>query len=463
MIIELKNFGPIEHFEFDTEKQMHFIFGENNIGKSYAISAVYLILKNIIELKGLIRYHIYSILPDENQLQSIENTIIDKVKKNENTSVTYITQEWKDLMSEVFVSLYLTGIQKSFSSSFNIDNLQNVLSKTPLRIHLKFNNIEFVLGVKKETLYLVETKLNYKVNISEVITNRSPVFSEDKNVFRFYFNTKNETISSLAEGVSLEIRNLQSEIRNCADNVYFLPASRSGLYSALSAFSAIIVELSQNRNFLRARIELPSISEPLSDYFLNLSSIKNKEKIESYAEYGNQIEEKILKGKVVFNSKTKKLFYVQNRLNFEMDLSSTSSMISEIAPIVAHLKYIIESQRDKYFNFNNLLFIEEPEAHLHPKIQVELIKLFAELAKKGLKIVMTSHSNYMFNKLSNMILAKEISPENINVAHMKMGEKGSFVDRNSMHVDEFGIEDDNFADTAEELYAERMKLYEQTH
>ena len=46
MIIQLKNFGPIEHFEFDTEKQMHFIFGENNIGKSYAISAVYLILKN---------------------------------------------------------------------------------------------------------------------------------------------------------------------------------------------------------------------------------------------------------------------------------------------------------------------------------------------------------------------------------------------------------------------------------
>jgi predicted ATPase len=47
MKIQLKNFGPIEFFEFDTKTQMHFIFGENNIGKSYAISAVYLILKNL--------------------------------------------------------------------------------------------------------------------------------------------------------------------------------------------------------------------------------------------------------------------------------------------------------------------------------------------------------------------------------------------------------------------------------
>lgn len=47
MKIQLKNFGPIDFFEFNTKTQMHFIFGENNIGKSYAISAVYLILKNL--------------------------------------------------------------------------------------------------------------------------------------------------------------------------------------------------------------------------------------------------------------------------------------------------------------------------------------------------------------------------------------------------------------------------------
>ena len=47
MIIELQNFGPIKSFKFDTDKDIHAIFGKNNIGKSYAISAVYLILKGL--------------------------------------------------------------------------------------------------------------------------------------------------------------------------------------------------------------------------------------------------------------------------------------------------------------------------------------------------------------------------------------------------------------------------------
>ena len=62
-----------------------------------------------------------------------------------------------------------------------------------------------------------------------------------------------------------------------------------------------------------------------------------------------------------------------------------------------------------------------------------------------------------------MILAKEIDPEKISVGLMKMGQKGSYIDKNSMKMDTEGIEDDNFSDVAEELYMERLKLYEQTH
>ncbi|EIA9447638.1 hypothetical protein K7204_005517, partial [Escherichia coli] len=57
-------------------------------------------------------------------------------------------------------------------------------------------------------------------------------------------------------------------------SVHYLPASRSGLYQALSAFGQIIAELSKNRSFLSKKIELPSISEPVSDYFIKLSDIR---------------------------------------------------------------------------------------------------------------------------------------------------------------------------------------------
>lgn len=48
MKITLQNIGPISKFDIDLDKDFHLILGPNNIGKSYAITIVYLIVKNII-------------------------------------------------------------------------------------------------------------------------------------------------------------------------------------------------------------------------------------------------------------------------------------------------------------------------------------------------------------------------------------------------------------------------------
>jgi len=42
MKISIRNFGPISSFDFDLLKDLNVIFGKNNIGKSYAITAIYL-------------------------------------------------------------------------------------------------------------------------------------------------------------------------------------------------------------------------------------------------------------------------------------------------------------------------------------------------------------------------------------------------------------------------------------
>ncbi len=41
MIIKIRNFGAIKSCDIDLDKDLIAIFGENNIGKSYAISAAY--------------------------------------------------------------------------------------------------------------------------------------------------------------------------------------------------------------------------------------------------------------------------------------------------------------------------------------------------------------------------------------------------------------------------------------
>ena len=48
MKVRIDNWGPIEHCEYDLDKDMIVVYGDNNIGKSYAMQLIYLYLKNII-------------------------------------------------------------------------------------------------------------------------------------------------------------------------------------------------------------------------------------------------------------------------------------------------------------------------------------------------------------------------------------------------------------------------------
>ncbi len=148
-------------------------------------------------------------------------------------------------------------------------------------------------------------------------------------------------------------------------------------------------------------------------------------------------------------------------------------MISEIAPIVAYLKYIVDNDevdiQNNRFRISSLskskrsylLFIEEPEAHLHPEVQIKLMEVFCKLVDMNIKIIMTTHSNYMFNKLSNLILGSKIAYDRIGSYLIISTNQGSVIDPMSMKADEEGINDENFADIAESLYNERVNIYQE--
>ncbi len=453
MIIELQNFGPIKSFKFDNSKDMHAIFGKNNIGKSYAISAVYLILKGLKSYKTDNFFQFETIFDDNESYQILENKIQDVKSK------TNITEEVEKLL-KFSVNQQLTDIiQKSFENSFDLNSLQNIHSRDSFKIILSFNEIcieiNFLASNKK---FITKTVSFNKPNFWEVdtvlgmvtlfkdsvlqgnairIQNHGTVYNKIIRAIMFYY-----------------VHELQSGIK---ENIYFLPASRSGLYTTLNSFGAIFAELAKSRTFFTSKIEIPSFSEPTSDYFLNLNNIDDTIISESYSQDFGKIEKDILKGTIGFDKISRRYHYIPDaNPDMVFDLSATSSMISEIAPIIAHLKYIIPLESDK----PSILFIEEPEAHLHPEIQILLLEYFVKLSKGNVKIVMTSHSNYIFNKLSNLLIANKIDKDKLSVSLMKMTPEGSVIEDGAMQMDEYGIEDDNFVDVAEQLYEERMSLLE---
>ncbi len=344
MKIVIENFGPIRKFEFDTSKKLHLLYGENNVGKSYAVSVIYLILKNL-GLYGA------------------------------------------DFLTESF--------QNTFSQ--NLEDLHNKFSKSDFSISIISENSEIICK-----LYEKKMKLSGKIG--------------------FY-------------GFPL----------------YFLPASRSGLYLAMNNFNMIFSELSQRRFLLKnTKVELPNLSEPISDFFLELTKINEKNKTD-FTYLAKKIEKNILNGKVVFNELTRKIEFHENKTKLKLELWQTSSMISELSLVVAYLKYIV--------NRGSLLFIEEPEVHLHPKAQVLLMEIFTELANQGLQIVCTTHSNYMFFKLINLILDKKIITSEVESFRLIKTKHGS-IDANDMTTTDEGIKDNNFAAITKQLYNERMQIIE---
>ena len=50
MKIKITDFGPIKEFEFDLSKKLIVTYGDNNIGKSYAMQVAYLLLKAFMNI-----------------------------------------------------------------------------------------------------------------------------------------------------------------------------------------------------------------------------------------------------------------------------------------------------------------------------------------------------------------------------------------------------------------------------
>jgi len=467
MKIEIFNFGIIKHFEFDTKNNFTIIFGKNNTGKSYAISVAYLIIKNILTLEAhfFFRYVLEEL--------EIKEFVLKLKKKLETEKNINIKNDIELLLMKLLSKLLLKDIQESFKSTFDsIENLNNKLSNEKLKLIIKSDLINMTIQEENKNLYIHSLTIN-KDAIELRDSKRNLSNKYESTLIKIYTSNSDDSFYENLFDLLMELgQDLTIDLHEDIKSIYYLPASRSGLYQALSAFGQIIAELSKSRKFTTKKVELPSISEPLSDYFLELSNIKlrKKEIKNNITSIANEIENDILNGHIEFDKDTKKIMFKPNNTNLRLDLSYTSSMVSELSPIVSYLRYVINysdedniippfMRRRKFENSKPLIIIEEPEAHLHPDIQVKLLTQFVKLAKKDVKFIVTTHSNYMFNKFNNLVLSSDVDIQKASSLLFKETLQGS--DVKIMDLDEFGIEDLNFIDTSEELYNEKIELIHQ--
>lgn len=122
---------------------------------------------------------------------------------------------------------------------------------------------------------------------------------------------------------------------------------------------------------------------------------------------GDQIDGDILGGRVRLEhadpGAPPEVFYEGRRGAVAVPMHRASSAASELAPLTLHLRHCAEAR--------SALFIEEPEAHLHPRSQGLLAGHIVGLVREGADIVITTHSSALFESISQYLRAGRLPPE----------------------------------------------------
>ncbi|MEW6201739.1 MAG: AAA family ATPase, partial [bacterium] len=228
-------------------------------------------------------------------------------------------------------------------------------------------------------------------------------------------------ISSMTDMIISNI--LKSIIARC----YYLPAARSGILQGHKAIAASVVEQIPYVDI--EKLEIPKLSGVVSDFISSIITLPDKNK--PFYNLANEFEKELIKGEIIIKT-LDEYRYPEIKYKFkntEISLHRSSSTVSELAPLFLYLKYIIEPRN--IFTPRSILIIEEPEAHLHPANQRILAKYLVRLIRKGVNLIITTHSEYLLEQLSSFIMLSKIEPK-------KRTKKYKYSEEDYLHSDEVG-------------------------
>lgn len=191
---------------------------------------------------------------------------------------------------------------------------------------------------------------------------------------------------------------------------HYLPADRAGVMHAHQVAVRGLIA-SASRTGLRRDSPMPVLSGVLGDFMEQLVALagslrraQNKEDEEK--DLALRLEQTLLRGAVrVEQSQINYPSFVYRPDDWKRDLPlmSASSMVSELAPVVLYLRHVVQP--------GDLLIIEEPESHLHPAMQVEFTRQLAAAVQAGVRILITTHSEWVLEELANLVRLSELPKE----------------------------------------------------
>jgi hypothetical protein len=172
----------------------------------------------------------------------------------------------------------------------------------------------------------------------------------------------------------------------------YLPASRTGF--VLLYKSVVSRQIGQLLESERERAAL-KLTRPAVD-FLNLLAVHLQDEAGACRAEADFLEQDSINGRVALEAGVgvNEYRYYPAGSPRGLPMALSSSLVTELAPIILALRHIPNLP---------LLILEEPEAHLHPRLQRLLAQVLVRLVRKGVKVWVTTHSENFCQQINNFL------------------------------------------------------------
>lgn len=388
MKITVKNLGVLRQAEFDLG-DLTIICGGNNSGKTYATYALYGFLKTWRNYRGPMRQGRKIPKRSIEELMNDGVAVIDLteyVRKAE-AALDDMCNRYTDRLSNVFAAPRERFRDTRFRVSLDRDALsESVKSKSIDKSYGTRNRETFSIYTAKGStelrIFLLVDKQGIKIPDFAIRSRIAEAI--DDIIFGQFFP---DTFISSAERTGAAIfrkelnfahNRLLKEISQADDNV----DPRELLYKSYQDY-ALPVE--NNVDFVRR----------LGNTTKDSSFLAN-----DHPEILMWFDDVV--GGAYRVTRNDELYFVPKNKQVRLDMDESSSSVRSLLDVGFYLRHVAK--------VGDLLIVDEPELNLHPENQRRVARLFARLVNLGVKVFLTTHSDYIVKELNTLIMLNHDEP-----------------------------------------------------
>ncbi len=437
-----KNLGPVKEAELELG-DLTIIAGRNNTGKTYLAYALYGFLKMWNE-RPLAEKSI--------AIESLINDVITEGHARKKVDRETLNQERKAAIRKMARLFSEGGLAKVFRAP------QEVFTKAAIEVEF---NSEFPEERSHELRLRSGDLLSIKYDGTELIINYS---------YNQILEDPGDVIEWIRDWLpSLYLYFLSQELSDLYYSPFILSAERFGIslfYKELDFNKSQVLNILQQIELdMWQEIGDDKIRESFSPFSLiNSATSRYALPIKDNIDYTRGISDLQAEKSAIFEDKLfddikdmMEGYYrsssdaiqfrskARKERRFDLPLYRASSSARGLSDLYFFLRHVAKK--------NHLLIIDEPEGHLDTANQIQFARLMARLVRAGVKVLITTHSDYIIKEINNLIMLCQSFEDKNKVVKKLRYKKNDFLPADSVRayvaengsltacaIDEFGID-----------------------